>query len=253
MTFLAETLLIFRRSMRLSLRNRVWLVIGLSQPLLYLVLFGPLLERVKGLRGFPPGNSWQIFTPGLLIQLGIFGAFFVGFGLIAELREGVIERMRVTPASRLALLLGRVLRDVVVLTVQCLLLLAAAFAFGLRTPAVDVALAVVLVAVVGSAFAAGSYALALRTRSEDSMASVTNSIAIPLLLLSGILLPMGIAPGWLRTLADANPLEHIVDAMRALFLGHVDTWPVILGALLAVGLLVAGLTFGARTFQRESG
>ena len=41
--------------------------------------------------------------------------------------------------------------------------------------------------------------------------------------------------------------------MRALFLGHVDTWPVILGALLAVGLLVAGLTFGARTFQRESG
>jgi ABC-2 type transport system permease protein len=86
------------------------------QPILYIVLFGPLLEPLAGQLG--SANAYQIFVPGILVQLGIFGALFVGFGLIAEWRAGVIESQRVTPASRTALLLGRVLRDVVVLLVQ---------------------------------------------------------------------------------------------------------------------------------------
>src|SRR5512142_3323767 len=108
-------MIVFRRAMRLSLRNPVWVIIGLFQPLLYLALFGPLLQRLTRLPGFPHGSSWRVLVPGLLVQLGIFGAAFVGFGLIEEMRSGVIERMRVTPASRTALLAGRVLRDVVVL------------------------------------------------------------------------------------------------------------------------------------------
>ena len=155
MSFLNETWLVFVRAMRLSLRNKVWLIIGLMQPLLYLALFGPLLKRIAGMPGFPHGNSWQVFTPGLLVQLGIFGALFVGFGLIAEVREGVIERMRVTPASRMALLAGRVLRDAVVLLVQSTVLLAAAYAFGLRAPIGDVVLAVLLVAAVGGGVRVG--------------------------------------------------------------------------------------------------
>jgi ABC-2 type transport system permease protein len=252
MQFMSDTWVIFIRSMRLSLRNVVWLVIGISQPLLYLALFGPLLKRIVGLPGFPPGNSWQVFTPGLLVQLGIFGALFVGFNLIAELRAGVIERMRVTPASRMSLLAGRVLRDVVVLAVQSTILLVAAFAFGLRAPLGGVILAVILVAAVGAAFAAGSYAVALRTRTEEGMASVTNSLAVPLLLLSGILLPMSLAPGWLRLVANLNPVKHIVDALRALFLGHVASGTVGIGVLVGVALIAAGMAFGTRTFQRES-
>ena len=245
MQFLNETWLVFVRAMRLSLRNKVWLVIGLMQPLLYLALFGPLLKRTAGLRGFPPGSAWQVFTPGLLVQLGIFGALFVGFGLIAEVRDGVIERMRVTPASRLALLAGRVLRDAVVL-------LAAAYAFGLSAPLGGVVLAVLLVGAVGAAFAAGSYAVALLTGTEEGMASITNSLAVPLLLLSGILLPMTLAPAWLRTVSNVNPVKHIVDALRTLFRGHVINGTVGVGALIGAALIVAGMAFGTRTFQRDS-
>jgi ABC-2 type transport system permease protein len=252
MRFLNETRIVFVRAMRLSLRNKVWLIIGLMQPLLYLALFGPLLKRFAGLRGFPHGSSWQVFTPGLLVQLGIFGALFVGFGLIAEVRNGVIERMRVTPASRLALLAGRVLRDVVVLFVQSLVLLAAAYAFGLRAQVGDVILAVLLVAAVGAAFASASYAVALLTGTEEGMASITNSLAVPLLLLSGILLPMSLAPGWLRTVSNINPVKHIVDALRALFRGHVVNGTVGLGVLFAAALILVGMAFGTRTFQRDS-
>jgi len=112
-------------------------------------------------------------------------------------------------------------------------------------------LAVVLVGAVGAAFAAASYGLALLTRAEDSMASVTNSLAIPLLLLSGILLPMSLAPGWLRVLANINPLKHIVDATRALFRGDIVSGTVGIGVLVGAGLIVLTLAFGTRTFQRD--
>ena len=73
--------------------------------------------------------------PGLLVLLAIFGGLFQGFGLIAELRAGVIERSRVTPVSRLALLLGRSLRDVVSLLAQAVIITLLALAFGLRVAA----------------------------------------------------------------------------------------------------------------------
>jgi ABC-2 type transport system permease protein len=249
---IAETLLIFRRAMRLSLRNPVWVVIGLMQPILYLALFGPLLKRVVGAPGFPHGDAWQVFVPGLLVQLGIFGAAFVGFGLLEEMRAGVVERMRVTPASRAALLLGRVMRDVIVLLVQGVILVRAATAFGLRAPLGGLLLGLLVVGLLGAAFASASYAAALVLKTEDSMAAVANSLAVPLLLLSGILLPMTLAPTWLRVLSDVNPLKHVVDGLRALFLGHVGTWTVFWGLFAAAGLVLAGLVVGTRTFQRES-
>src|SRR3954447_10783560 len=202
MNVLSETNLIFRRAVRLSLRNPVWVVLGLIQPILYLALFGPLLENMTRVQGWPAGDAWQVFVPGLLVQLGIFGAAFVGFGLVAEMRAGVVERMRVTPASRLALLLGRVLRDVVVLFVQGVILVACAELFGLDAPLGGLVLGLLVVAALGAAFSSASYAAALTLKSEDALAPLANGLAVPLLLLSGILLPMSLAPGWLETVSD---------------------------------------------------
>ncbi|MGH3897732.1 MAG: ABC transporter permease, partial [Pseudonocardiaceae bacterium] len=141
-----ETWLIFRRAMLQSLRNPAWVLISLGQPVLYLALFVPLLRSLVGAPGFPPGDEWQVMVPALLVQLALFGTAFVGFTLIAEYRSGVIERMRVTPVSRAALLLGRSLCDVVVLTIQGALLIVLAVPFGLRTPLGGAVLALALVA-----------------------------------------------------------------------------------------------------------
>lgn len=253
MTFARETWIVFVRQFRLSVRNPVWVVIGLSQPILYLALFGPLLKQVvASTPGLPPGDEWQIFVPGLLVQLGLFGAAFVGFALIAEYRAGVIERQRVTPASRTALLAGRVLRDVVVITVQAVLLTCVALPFGLRAPLGGVLLALLVVAGLGAAFASLSYAAALRLKSEDALAPLFNGLAIPVLLLSGILLPMSLAPVWLRYVSDVNPLKHIVDAVRAFFRGDVFVSAGLWGVVSLVLLVGAGLWYGTATFRRES-
>ena len=248
-----ETWLVFSRAMRLSLRNPIWVILGLMQPILYLALFGPLLEPVASAPGFPPGDAWQVFVPGLLVQLGMFGAAFVGFGLIAEWRAGVVERMRVTPASRGALLLGRVLRDVVVLVVQGAVLIGSAVLFfGLDAPLRSLLTGLAIVALLGAAFSALSYGAALKMKSEDAFAPLINGVILPVLLLSGILLPMTLAPNWLQTLADANPLTHIVDGVRAVFRGETGSSESLLGAGLTIALLVVGVFYGARVFRRES-
>jgi ABC-2 type transport system permease protein len=250
MTYLTETWIVFARAMRLSLRNPTWVIIGLSQPILYLVLFGPLLKPLAPALG--TANSWQLFVPGMLVQLGMFGALFVGFGLIAEYRAGVIESMRVTPASRSALLLGRVLRDVLVLLVQGTILTVVAIPMGLRAPVGGVLVALLVVALLGAAFSSISYALALSLKSEDALAPLLNGLAIPILLLSGILLPMTIAPKWLQIVSDINPLKHVVEGVRALFLGDFAGATTIWALGLTVALVLAGGWFGTSTFRRES-
>lgn len=252
MSFFRDTMTVFNRAMRLSLRQPMWVVIGMLQPILYLTLFGPLLQQVASVPGFPPGDAWLVFVPGLLVQLGIFGGLFVGFGIISEWRHGVIERMMVTPASRTALMAGRALRDVVVIVVQAIVLVTAAYFFGLRVPIWALAVGLVLIGLLGAAFSFISNAIGLATKSEDVLAPMVNMMALPILLLSGILLPMTLAPRWLQVLSDVNPFKHIVDALRAVFRGEVMTATVLIGIGLAVALVVLGAWIGNRTFAAQT-
>src|SRR4029453_10780821 len=103
MKLLRDPSLIFNRQLQLLLRNPVWIFVGVFQPVMYLLLFAPLLKPALGVR--TDAEAYEIFVPGLLVLLAIFGGLFQGFGLIAELRGGGTERSRVTPVSRLALLL----------------------------------------------------------------------------------------------------------------------------------------------------
>lgn len=93
---LHETSIVYGRYLRQSLRSRFALLFGVLMPLLYLVFFGPLLT---GLPLGGRGSSWQVLVPGLLLQLGLFGALFSGFVIILEQGQGVVERMRVTPSA----------------------------------------------------------------------------------------------------------------------------------------------------------
>lgn len=251
-TMLRTAMITFRYQMRLLLREPIWIIIVMVQPLLYLALFAPLLEPLANKQGFPPGDAWQVFVPGLLIQLGIFGSMFVGFGIIAEIRYGTVERMRVTPASRLGLLLGRIMRDTIVLLIQAALLTVIAVAFGLRVPLAGAAITVGIVGLLGIALSSLSYAAGLWLKSEDALAPLLNMVSVPVLLLSGILLPMTLAPTWLRRLAQANPFSHVVDGARAAFRGDLGDSSLVIGLVAAFLLAVFGLAVANRTFQRES-
>ena len=253
MSFASATWIIFRRQMRLNLRNPAWVIIGLAQPVLYLCLFGPLLKPLAAQIGTT--NAYTFFVPGLLVQLGLFGALFAGFGLISEWREGVIEAERVTPASRTALLLGRVLRDVVLLFAQGIVLIALGFTFGLTGSIPGMFLGLVLTMLLGGACSASSNSLALTTKSEDVLAPILNSVALPVLLLSGILLPISTrtgAPQWLETVSDFMPTKYIVNSIRDLFTGDFVTATTVWGVIWTLILFAAGLYVGTRTFRKDN-
>jgi ABC-2 type transport system permease protein len=184
--------------------------------------------------------------------MGIFGGFFVGFGIIAEWRSGVIDRMMVTPASRTALIAGRALRDVLVIIVQGAILIGCAWLMGLRVSPLSIVVALILIGVLAGAFSCISNAIGLATKSEDALAPLVNAVALPILLLSGILLPMTLAPRWLQIVSDVNPFKHIVDALRAVFRGEVTTPIVWLGLALAVLLAIVGGWVGNRSIVRQT-
>jgi ABC-2 type transport system permease protein len=252
MRTIRDTWLIFDREITLSLRNPVWVIMGIIQPVLYLILFGPLLTNMTRMPGFPPGGAFNVFVPGILVMTALYGAAFVGFGLCDEMREGVVERMQVTPMSRVAMLLGRSLRDVALLLFQAAILIVLAVPFGLEINAAGIAVALALLALIGLMLSPVSYTLALILKSEDSLAPVVNGMAMPLMLLSGMVLPMTLAPDWLQTLAHFNPLYHAVSASRALFNASFGDQEIVLGVVLLTVLAVAAIAGGARSFSRAA-
>ena len=249
MTLLRDATVVFRRQVRLNLRNPAWVLLGVAQPILYLVLFAPLLGPIADQIGVE--NAYTFFVPGLVVQMGLFGALYVGFNLLAEWREGVVEAERVTPASRGALLLGRLGRDVLQLGIQCLILVGAGYVMGMDAPVGGALAGVGIALLLGAAGSALSNAVALRTRSEEVMAPLVNVVTMPVLLLSGILLPMTLGPGWLRTVSDVMPVRHVVDAVRDVFSGTSSAPTVGLGVGVTCAMLVAGLTVGVLAFRRE--
>lgn len=250
MSFVRESSIVFQRQVRMNLRNPAWVLIGVMQPVLYLVLFGPLLKPLVD--QFGAENAYTFLVPGLLVQLGMFGAFFAGFGLIGEWREGVVEAERVTPASRTALLVGRLTRDVGQLFVQALILVGLGWAMGMRASAGGVVIGIALTLLVGGACAAASNALALTTKSEDVMAPVINMVMMPVLLLSGILLPMTIGPAWLQRVSDFMPFRWIVDAVRDTFTGDLGTSHMVWGTTWAIALFGLALWWGTAVFRKEN-
>ncbi len=247
-----DTWLIFERSLALSLRNPVWVIMGIMQPILYLLLFGPLLTNIAKMPGFPPGGAFNVFVPGLLVMTALFGSAYVGFGLCDEMREGVVERMMVTPMSRVAMLVGRSLRDVVLLLGQGLILVVLAIPFGLEINFGGVAVAFAMLALIGIMMTPLSYTLALVLKSEDALAPVVNGLAVPLLLLSGVMLPMSLAPDWLQTVARFNPLYHAVAAIRALFNASYGDSEIVVGLVVLVVLAVMTIALGSRSFSRAA-
>jgi ABC-2 type transport system permease protein len=238
--------LIYGRYLRQSLRSRFAMLFGALMPLLYLLFFGPLLT---GLPLGGQGSSWQVLVPGLLLQLGLFGALFAGFMVILENGAGVVERMRVTPVSRLALLLGRVLRDATVFVFQAVLVVLAALAMGLRAPVTGVLIGFGFVALLTVSLASLSYAVAMKVRTPQEFGPLVNAVSLPSMLLSGLMLPMSLAPSWLDVLSHFVPFRYLVDAMRDAYVGEYTGAPMLYGALVAVGFTALAVTVGTRVFR----
>lgn len=214
-----DTGIILQNGLLLTLKNPLWLFFGLFQPVVYLVLYYPFLKGVTTAPGFSSANAIQFFAPGLLMMSAIFNAAWVGFMLLEWLESGMLERVRVTPVSRFALALGFVLRSAAQIVVQSMFLLIATLFFGFHSSVMGIIGVLVLLLLVGITIAAASFTLAVLLKDHDSMVVIINFFTMPLILLSGIMLPLAFAPRIIQILSLFDPFRYAVDASRALING----------------------------------
>jgi ABC-2 type transport system permease protein len=247
-----DTLLLFVHNLTISLRNPMIIIIGLMQPITWLFLFAPLLNTLPLTPEAAAGDSINVFTPGMLMMLVPLGSMFAGIGLIAELRMGLIERMRVTPVNRLALVLGRALRDLLILLVQSIILIFVAWLMGLQANLIGLVASLGMMMLVGLLMVSCSYAMALALKNENAVASISNALLLPLILLSGVILPLTLAPRWLQMIAAFNPLAYAVDALRSLFQGNFTDLSVVYGFTMITVLAGLALFWAAQSFRRAT-
>lgn len=241
-------LLFWRRTMQL-LRNPVWLFVSLTVPLLYLGLFTPLLKDLPAAPGLG-GNVLDEFLPGILALLAFTSGASAGFSTLFELQAGVIERFRVTPASRLALLLGPLVSGMVSMFVFDLILLVVGVAFGFHVHIAGLLVLAVLLALFFLAMAAFSTAVALLTKEITGFAAIVNGINLPLMLLAGVLLPVSLGPAWMGVAAHFNPLYYLVEASRTLALDHFSGGAIWQAFAVLTPLCALSLAWATRVYRR---
>jgi ABC-2 type transport system permease protein len=242
--------LLYKRKLLELLRNPPFIFMGISTPILYLALFSPLLKNFAGAPGFPSGNIMNTFVPGMMILTAFYNGLFAGWGVIDELRNGVIERFRVSPCSRFALLAGPVLRDLVSVVIQNAFFILIALPFGFTFNPLGMLLLFALFSLLLIVSSTLANALGLITKSEDKLAPIIQGITLPITLLSGMLLPMELAPSWLRIVAHFNPLYYVVNAARELVAGHIAT-PIVAQAFgVMIVLTIITLRWGTNLFRK---
>jgi ABC-2 type transport system permease protein len=250
---LSDSRLVFQREMMLVLRDPFSVIFSLVQPLVFLGLFGPLLGGAVGSQELGGQSALQWFLPGVLVMICLFGTSAVGANLLYEFMTGSYERMVATPLSRSSLLIGRALKELAPLVVQAMLITSVAVIFGFRLHPLHAVVGLVILGVFGVGVGGLSYSLGIATRKREWMFwAVQQSLIFPLLILSGMMLPLEAGPGWMQVAARFNPLSYIVNAERALFSEGAFTGAVLVGALAAVVTLAIGLTVGVHQIRRST-
>jgi ABC-2 type transport system permease protein len=242
--------LLYHRYTLQMLRNPVWLFVGFSTPILYLALFTPLLKQASRSLGVQSGSVLDFFLPGILSLLAFASGTSMGFGTIFELQSGVIERFRVTPASRFAILVGPILSGLTMMMVFDSVVVAVGYGFGFHVHWLGLLVLAVLLGLLASLMAAFSTATALVTKDISSFAAIINGLNLPMLLLAGVLLPISVGPLWLRVLGHFNPLFYLVQASRVLAAGSFSGAAVWQAFAVLVPLCALVLLWATRVFRK---
>lgn len=247
-----DTWLTFQRQMLLYARRPSLIALSLAYPVTYMVLFAPMLRRAFGANGITTfSGAYRVYVPGLLAMTAMLGGIVTGYSLLAELKAGIVERSRVTPVSRVSLILGRALREVAALLIQGVIITLMALPFGLTVQLPDLLLAYLLFSLVAMTAVMLSYGLTMWASNVSALSAVVNSLSQPVMLLSGMLLPLTLAPLWMLQIARVNPFYWATNGTRALFAGHPGVPSVWASILLTMALTVLATAWSVRLFARS--
>jgi ABC-2 type transport system permease protein len=239
------------RMLRILQREPVYLVFTLLQPMVWLLLFSQLFERIVDVPGFGDVSYIAYLTPGVIVMTALMSANWAASSFIDDMERGVMDRNLTSPVSRVALINGVLSYQAVVTIIQSLIVFGVGLAMGARYDGGVVGALVVLAAatLLGVIFAALSCAMALTLRSQEALIGMFQFLAFPLVFLSSVLMSAELLPGWIGTVAKFNPVDWAVVASREALAPSPD-WGIVLGrGGLLVGLALVMTWLATRAFR----
>lgn len=187
------------------------------QPVLFTVLF---VYIFGGGIPIPGGASYKDFALAGLLSLNLTtSSMGTAVGLSTDLHEGVIERFRTLPMWRSAVLVGRSIADLMTSAICALIVALTGLAVGWRTHAGPASVAAGFLVVLFFSYALSwvSACVGLNSKSPESAASFGFVVLFPLSFVSNAMIPTQHMPGWLRDVADWNPVSAVTAAVRHLW------------------------------------
>ncbi|MFB7824983.1 MULTISPECIES: ABC transporter permease [Streptomyces] len=228
-----------------------------TMPIVFLLFFGYVLGGALAV----PGAEYRSFlVPGLLVATAAGGLMTGMFQAAQDTHRGVMDRFLTLPVSRAAVPLGQAVADLLVCAVGTVPMVLVGLAMGWRVEgtALDALGAFGLLLLFRFATTWAGILLGRVSESEEA-AGQLGSATFMLPLLSNAYIPTDGMPGWLRTLAEWNPISAVATAVRALF-GNAPVptgaaWPVahpVAGSLLwSLGLLAVLVPLAVRRYARR--
>jgi ABC-2 type transport system permease protein len=240
-----------QRQLMVFARQPAYAIITLIQPVIWLFLFGNLFKKVVELGGFGTTSYLDYLVPGVVVMSALSSNMWAGMGTLDEIQRGTLNRFLTTPVSRAALMNGNVVNNGLITALQSVIIVLLGLLGGADYPGGIGGIAILIAASVllGTIFGALSNALGMLVRERESIIGINTFLLLPLTFLSSAFMAPSQMPGWMRHIADFNPLNWAMVAGRSAMSEHPD-WGVVVGrsgALLA--LAVAAVWLSIRTFR----
>jgi ABC-2 type transport system permease protein len=222
------------------------------QPVLWLLLFGVVMARARGVvTGDIP--YLDFLAAGILAQSALFVAIFYGISAIWERDLGVLQRYLVSPAPRSALVVGKAISSGVRALSQAVIvyILALLIGVGVNLNPLHVFAVAVIVLLGSGLFSTLSLIIACIVKTRERFMGIGQVLTMPIFFASNAIYPLSLMPAWLNAVSHVNPLTYEVDALRALMLTNAVSefgLPLDFAALLATGAVLTAIA--ARLYGR---
>jgi ABC-2 type transport system permease protein len=247
--FVYDVWFMFVRAMKKYLRSPVLIFFSLLTPVIFLGLFTQLFNRIGNMPGFPVGGYLEFAVAGILLMMGFTTALQSGASIVEDFDSEYLSKLLVTPVSRPAILLGRLLSDAFKVVIQSAIILVLAYLMGATfvTGAPGILLILLTMAFFGMAWSGVSLSVGLATKSAETVSGLSMFLTFPLVFISTALMPLSFLPDWMQTISNLNPLSYTANALRALASTGFE-WSTILAAY-GLLFLIAFLGLGTTMHQ----
>ena len=242
-----------KRNLLVWARVPAYIVFTVIQPTIFTLLFRYVFGGAIPTAAFP-GGYVNYLLPGIIGQTAAFATFATAISLAVEAQKGVIDRLRVLPIARSAVLLGRLAADAVRMLVTLLVIVGVGYAVGFRflDGAGSAVSMVVLAEAFGLTICVVSAFIGLAIRQEEAVQAFGLIWLFPLTFVSSAFVPVGTMPGWLQAFAVNQPVTHVVNAMRSLALGTPMGDNLWLSLVWMAGIVAVFAPLAVRAYKRVS-